>query len=69
MEEMNAVNKPHARGDEPFLLDGLVQGGIISPTHVGMNRCGRRCSGSRPHKPHARGDEPFVGYVRRGLGL
>ena len=52
---------PHARGDEPGECYGIIENGVVYPTHVGMNRRRDRFSRLLRRLPHARGDEPIRG--------
>ena len=49
---------PHARGDGPAAIDGLVDARVVLPTHVGMVRGWGRTPRRRGRAPHARGDGP-----------
>ncbi|SFF02094.1 hypothetical protein SAMN05428977_104316 [Nitrosomonas sp. Nm166] len=57
------VRVPHARGDEPRDTTNRLNGNLVFPTPVGMNRWWRDLRIFFRRVPHARGDEP------RGLGI
>ena len=53
------VHLPHARGDEPLLVDDHGLGLVHLPHARGDEPfCLGICHGSLMHLPHARGDEP-----------
>ena len=56
--ELERLNKPHARGDEPSAERLFPHVVYINPTHVGMNRASCPSLPVDVDKPHARGDEP-----------
>ena len=62
---VNAVGKPHIRGDEPSAVQSGAPAQAVNPTYVGMNRKRFLSFSVNSCKPHIRGDEPFC----QGTGL